>query len=355
MISKKVTFVYSLKNTFVEKDIALLEQIGCQVKLIESLPHKAFFPFIWNRIKEFIGGFFYVLNAEAVFSWFNDYHATALLFWAKCFNKQSVLIVGGYDAVSYPKWGYGIFVNRNFRNALARWNFKNTTEIWVVHKSLAEGCSTAKSQDQIASGILNFMPDLKTPIREIPTGYDPRFWNRQTPKSPKTILTVANISDERTYQRKGIPLFIKLAKALPNYQFTIAGINKNQKGKKKIPNNVTLLGTLTRKELRLEYSKHQFYFQGSKIEGLPNVLCEAMLCECVPLGTKVFGIPDAIGPTGYILNESKDLNSLVQFIKTYEEASNLGKQARKRIEKMFPIELRKKRFEDFLNRSENAK
>jgi glycosyltransferase involved in cell wall biosynthesis len=34
-------------------------------------------------------------------------------------------------------------------------------------------------------------------------------------------------------------------------------------------------------------------------EGLPNALCEAMLCGCVPVGTKRNGIPTAIGDCGF--------------------------------------------------------
>jgi len=34
---------------------------------------------------------------------------------------------------------------------------------------------------------------------------------------------------------------------------------------------------------------------------LPNALCEAMLCECVPVGTTVPGIVAAIGDTGFLV------------------------------------------------------
>ena len=62
------------------------------------------------------------------------------------------------------------------------------------------------------------------------------------------------------------------------------------------------------------------YFQRAKVfcqfsfsEGLPNTLCEAMLCECIPVGSNVNGIPKAIGDYGYIL-QLKDVNKAKELV-----------------------------------------
>ena len=56
--------------------------------------------------------------------------------------------------------------------------------IWVVDETLAFGCPNAKSQERILSGIKTFLPKLRTPIKIVPTGYDPIFWKATKEKIP---------------------------------------------------------------------------------------------------------------------------------------------------------------------------
>ena len=103
--------------------------------------------------------------------------------------------------------------------------------------------------------------------------------------------------------------------------------------------NVNVIGVQTRTQMKQLYQNTKFYFQGSRLEGLPNSVCEAMLCGCIPIGSRVFGIPDIIGNTGLLFDTEKDLVQVKDFI-----LSGLGekesKQARKRIISKFNISKR---------------
>jgi glycosyltransferase involved in cell wall biosynthesis len=81
-------------------------------------------------------------------------------------------------------------------------------------------------------------------------------------------------------------------------------------------------------------------------EGLPNALCEAMLCECVPVGTDVQGIRTAMGDAGFYASYGDPLATKEAIEKALAIGS--GKPARERIRRLFPLEQREKRFAEII-------
>ena len=117
---------------------------------------------------------------------------------------------------------------------------------------------------------------------------------------------------------------------------------------KNAPENVKFTGWVSDDELLQLYQKSKVYCQLSRYEGLPNVLCEAMLCECIPVGTKYCGIPTAIGNTGFYVpweNAKATAEAVINALKT---SSDLGKNARERIRQKFPSERREKELLKYL-------
>src|SRR5205085_2238711 len=103
-------------------------------------------------------------------------------------------------------------------------------------------------------------------------------------------------------------LIMGMASKFPDCTFTIIGF-KNSPENLVVPANVKLLGYVENTKLPLLFSEYTYYLQLSVSEGFPNALCEAMLCECVPIGSAVGAIPDIIADTGFIL-QKKDVAQL---------------------------------------------
>ena len=116
--------------------------------------------------------------------------------------------------------------------------------------------------------------------------------------------------------------------------------------KMEIPENVHFIGRVEHKNMRASLARSSFYLQLSMSEGFPNAICEAMLCECVPIGSAVNAIPEIISDTGFIL-EKRNVEELATLLeKAFEsDTDTLGLKARERISAFFP---RNRREEDLL-------
>lgn len=327
---KKITFVYTLPTSFVIKDMKTLKSLGYKVFTISSTPFKNTILFLLNRIKEGVKGFFLIPRSSSVVIWFSDYHAIIPILIARAFSVKTIIMVGGYDAVSDSEINHGVFSKNNFRQKIAKINFNLATEIWVVDESLSKGCRNAFLQNKINSGLVNWIPEIEKKIKVVPTSYSSEFWKCATLKLSKTVLTVANLTDSRVISLKGIPLILKLAVQLPDFNFTIIGLSSEKIiTQEKTPSNVVFLKPKNRINLKRYYSESQYYIQASRLEGLPNSLCEAMLCECIPIGNAVFGIPRAIGNSGLLFNGIKEVGKIKTFLR--KNHGKLGKEARKHI------------------------
>ena len=309
-----ITFVYSVKRSFVETDLIILKDLNSRVIEIYSPPLKNIYFFI-NRLREIFLSLSTIYKSSLLVCWFNDYHSFFPLLLARIFMKKSILIVGGYDAIVDKQSKHGLFYKKGLRTVVAKLNYRFAQEIWVVHKTLEFGCQQAYFDNGIISGIRNIIKQDRINIKEVPTGYDSTFWKNIKQQKSNSVVTVAFFNSQRVLDIKGISLFNEIAKRIPNYNFTIVG----EAGIKisdyiELSGNVNVMGIKTQTQLREIYSNHRYYFQGSRLEGLPNSLCEAMLCECTPIGSAYFGIPHVIGETGLIFNKSNSLETVIQFI-----------------------------------------
>jgi len=309
----RILLIYNHDRSFIQKDISILH---------EHFEVKTYF---YKKDKDLLKLKKLVKWCDVIYCWFASYHCVIPFLFGRLYKKKKIVVVGGFDACNIK--GYGIFSSWKGRR-LATYIYKNSNKILVVDESL--------KKDILANSKLK----ISEKIEVLPTGYNPNKWHPSGEKK-KMVLTVCYV-DEGNWWRKGINTFVKASEKFPNILFYVIGkIDDDVKIRvESAPKNVKFMGWVSDNELLKLYQKAKVYCQLSRYEGLPNVLCEAMLCGCVPVGTKHCGIPTAIGKTGFYV-PYKDIKAtevaIINALKSSEEA---GSKARERIKQKFPIERR---------------
>jgi glycosyltransferase involved in cell wall biosynthesis len=314
-VNKGLLYIFPQLSSFVRKDLSFFQKEYKVTPHLFQVKNKALLPLylLW-KIALFP---IYSIGKKTVVAQFGGYHTVAPALWCKILSKKFVIVLGGYDCVSFPSIGYGAFANKWMRKAVI-YSYKRADLLLPVHESLICSNYTYSSEYPDKQGIRAFIPNLKTPHQTIFNGYDTSKWPADlSKKKPRTAITIAaGIEENRRSILKGIDIVLELAKAHPDYEFIIVGgslVNT--------PINVTVHPQLPQSELLKLLQQSQFYLQLSISEGFPNALCEAMLCGCIPIVSNVASMPEIIGDSGAIL-ETKSQRDLSSILKKLELENN---------------------------------
>ena len=343
MYKKKIIFIYPSLYTFIQTDIELMSENFELITVNQNWSRKLLLP-----VNLFYQFFFLLINlhrVKTIIISFAGYCSFLPSLLGKISNKKVAVIVHGTDCVSFPEIEYG-----NLRNPILRFVTKKSLQwasiILPVSESLVYTENNYYSSKTLKFGYNYHLSNIKTPYKVIHNGLNILDWVRDTEiiRNKTSFVTVLG---EEKIKIKGVDLIIEVASRFPNSIFYLAGI-ENVKGYD-MPKNIICKGRLTPEELKVLFNQSQFYLQLSNTEGFGVALCEAMLCECIPLVSDVNFLPTIIGDSGFVLKK-RNAEMLFELISTAltSDLSNLEQKAKKRIINNFSIENRLKSFNELI-------
>lgn len=339
-----ILYTFPVRTAFIDRDLEMICPVA-EIKPLEFTQSPIKLPFYF--ILQFLQLLWFLPRTSQYLCFFGGYHSVLPVWFGKMFGKKCTIQAGGTDCINMPEIGYGNFRKKWLRKATV-YSFKNCSLILPVAEALVKQDYSYDPQINPKQGLLNLIPDLKTPIEVIQNGFDTGFWKDlgKMRKSLSFISVATGTSNPSRAIVKGYDLIEKLAEKYLNWTFTLVGDPSYFS-----PNpNVTVLGKLKAPDLLDLYSSHQFYLQLSTSEGFPNALGEAMACGCIPIGSAVGAIPEIIGNSGIVLpkKDSKILESMISdFIA--QDLQNFSKKASQRISSQFTFQKRKKSLLEALN------
>jgi len=355
--AETIIFIKPTNSSFISTDQRILEK---NYKVI---------PYLLNQNKGktkyfrnlFLLSLFLLKNArksKAFICWFGDYHAAVMVFIAKLTGTPSVILAGGQETICYKELGKGVYLKK-FRGFCVRYALGNCSMILPNHQSLVyhENYFYNQTNPHI-DGIKHYVKRIKGSIHVVPNGIDTSRIDRnpEIPKDPDLVLTVGTMNKLSDFYNKGYDLFIELARRVKTYDFVAIGVKRSVmdwiEDNYKISeiSNLKIIPSFCPDEvLKQYYNQAKVYLQVSITEGMPVSLGEAMLCECIPIGSNVNGIPDAIGDTGVIIY-NRDLDELEKAL--YKAMTmDTGPKARLHTIENFSIQIKERKLIEVLKES----
>jgi glycosyltransferase involved in cell wall biosynthesis len=317
----------TMRTSFVDGDLAILRRhfdVDCYIGSGARAPFE-----VVRR----------ALAADVSISWLASVYTAAMVAAARLRRRRTLVILGGVDTARDASIGYGIWRSR-WRRPLLRWTLRNASRLLAVDPSLADAL-------RASSGLTDLAVDV------LPTGYDATFWTPGGTRE-RLVLCVAGASTRGRALVKGVDLFVETARRLPDVPFLLVGTDRALVASFDPPSNLTRLDAVPRERLRELYRQSSVLCLPSRHEGLPNALCEAMLCGAVPVAARAGGAADVIGECGYVVDR-ENVDALVgAVVLALDATDDLRARARDRIVERYPLELRERRLVEIIEELRHA-
>lgn len=319
----RVLLVYVNYSSFVRADYATLSSFA-NVDQYQFKPGKGLFHTGVQLCRQLLFLLLFGYRYDTIFIWFSDFHALLPSLFARLTRKKSYVVLGGYDVSTLEEYHYGAF-SSPIRGYFTRKTFR------LVNCCLPVAESLGKKLQEIVPGVCSVT---------LATSFDADLFKFTNYQREKRVLTVSTTDTYQRFMVKGLDRFRELALACPSFEFVLIGIGEEvRKLFEPIPENLLLIESQPFEQLYRFYGESSFYAQLSRSEGLPNALCESMLCGCIPLVTDVGDCKITVGDCG-LAQETFQPSEMARFIEQSHDTHTLRDASRKRIQTLYDKSVR---------------
>jgi len=259
-------------------------------------------------------------HCDVFFSWFANWHSLIGVHHSQRLGKRSVIVAGGYDVANCPEIGYGAVLNLKERYPSKK-VLENADLILSVSRANQEQLlerATPKGHELIYNGIPEY--DVSDIEKE------------------NMVITVGAVN-WNNLKRKGLDTFVLSAKYHPSIPFVLIGRwcdDSIDRLRSIAPPNVIFTDYVTERELKDFYKQAKVYVQASYHESFGVSLAEAMMCQCIPVVSFRYALPEVVGNAGYYVHGLSP-KELAEQIQNALRGAKTGEGARKHILNNFTL------------------
>lgn len=216
----------------------------------------------------------------------------------------------------------------------SRYNYKSKKKLFSGFENMTIVTPSGWMKNIVEN---SFLKDTKTVV--VPNGIEldvfyprtnfERIEKYQIPYEKKVILGVASIWEER----KGLGVFINLAKKLEeNYVIVLVGLNHKQK-EKMLPNMIGIERTENKEELAEIYSRADVFVNPSEEESFSLVTIEAMACGTPVVALDSSAVKELVNENNGDVLHAPQMQDYINAIRKCERMKSKADIIRKSVEK----------------------
>jgi glycosyltransferase involved in cell wall biosynthesis len=318
----KILFIHQSWKGFEQTDYGILSR---NFEAKEALVYKNFYYKTFFLLKK-------IYKTDIIFCWFAYRSALPLILVAKIMRKKIIVVASGWEAANAPDIDYGAMREGSkfcLNKLIVRAILTLSDNILAVSEF---NCLELK----LNAGV------PKSKIKIIYLGVDENKLGDKVLKKKNMVLTVGQINC-KNMSRKGLNVFVEVARLLPLLDFILIGGTKKDLEsyiEKPAPGNLKIIPFSLNKAKKY-YRQAKVYVQVSRHENFGLSLAEAMSYECVPVVTNQAALPEVVKEAGYYV-EYNNVDSTVAAIQLALSDKERGGLARQRIERFFSLQKREK-------------